>query len=328
MSLVGIIANPAAGKDIRRIVAHGRFVPNYEKANIIRRILAGISATPAKRVLMMPDSGMLCHTASRDLKSNLHTDFIEMQINDEEDDSTRAARKLAELGASCIVTLGGDGTNRAVAKGSGQVPLVPISTGTNNVFPYLVEGTVAGLAAGVVASDILDSSTITTPTKLLTVTVDGEFRDISLVDVAVSTERFIGSRAIWDMATLHEVFLARTEPDGIGLSAIGARLQVVGSKDAIGLHMRLGQGGLSVIAPIAPGVVENVQVAEWTEFQVGEVRSIGISPCTIALDGERSISIGTGQSAEIVLSRDGPPVVDIAAVITEATELGLFTKSP
>ena len=85
MSLVGIIANPSAGKDIRRIVAHGRFVPNYEKANIIRRILAGISATPAKRVLMMPDSGMLCHTASRDLKSDLHTDFIEMHVRVKDD---------------------------------------------------------------------------------------------------------------------------------------------------------------------------------------------------------------------------------------------------
>ena len=41
---VGIIANPAAGKDIRRLVAEGRFVPNNEKRNIVRRILAGLDA--------------------------------------------------------------------------------------------------------------------------------------------------------------------------------------------------------------------------------------------------------------------------------------------
>ena len=33
---VGIIANPAAGKDIRRLVAEGRFVPNNEKRNIVQ----------------------------------------------------------------------------------------------------------------------------------------------------------------------------------------------------------------------------------------------------------------------------------------------------
>lgn len=44
---------------------------------------------------------------------------------------------MAERGARCIVTLGGDGTNRAVAKESGAIPLVPISTGTNNVFPFM-----------------------------------------------------------------------------------------------------------------------------------------------------------------------------------------------
>ena len=42
---------------------------------------------------------------------------------------------MKELNVSCIVTLGGDGTNRVVAKGCGSVPILPISTGTNNVFP-------------------------------------------------------------------------------------------------------------------------------------------------------------------------------------------------
>ena len=33
MALVGIIANPAASKDIRRLVAQGRVVPDWEKVN-------------------------------------------------------------------------------------------------------------------------------------------------------------------------------------------------------------------------------------------------------------------------------------------------------
>ena len=35
-----------------------------------------------------------------------------------------AARRLVDLGAGAIITLGGDGTNRVVAKGCGDVPLV------------------------------------------------------------------------------------------------------------------------------------------------------------------------------------------------------------
>ena len=41
VSRVGIIANPASGKDIRRLVAHGSTFDNNEKTNIVRRVLLG-----------------------------------------------------------------------------------------------------------------------------------------------------------------------------------------------------------------------------------------------------------------------------------------------
>ena len=39
MKPVGIIANPASGKDIRRLVAHGSVVTSNEKINMVKRIL-------------------------------------------------------------------------------------------------------------------------------------------------------------------------------------------------------------------------------------------------------------------------------------------------
>ncbi len=326
MSTVGIIANPAAGKDIRRLVAHGRFVPNNEKVNILRRVLAGLAATPVERVVMMPDTGMLCHAAASGSPQGLEAMMLDMAIAGAEGDSTRAAKAMAEMGVSCIVTLGGDGTNRAVAKGSGRVPLVPISTGTNNVFPYMVEGTVAGLAAGVVASGEVDVEPVTMRTKLLQVSVDGSESDSALVDVAVSAVPFAGARAIWDMSTVSEVFLARAEPDGIGLSAIGARLERVGAEDEHGVHVRIGRPGVTVSAPIAPGVVEDVPVEGWSRLHPGEPVKVGLDPCTIALDGERSIRVAPGQRAEVTLTRDGPPVVDVSAALARASEAGLFVR--
>ena len=56
---VGIIANPSAGKDIRRLVAHGRVVSNQEKSNVLRRVFAGINSTEVEQLVVMPDASGL-----------------------------------------------------------------------------------------------------------------------------------------------------------------------------------------------------------------------------------------------------------------------------
>jgi len=136
---VGIIANPAAGKDIRRLVAAGRVVSNQEKANTLKRVFAGLVSTGVERVLVMPDLSRLAAPAMEDVEEQIDASYLDMPRIDHQDGSTRAAKMMAAEGAGAIVTLGGDGTNRVVAKGAGDVPLVPISTGTNNVFPQMVE---------------------------------------------------------------------------------------------------------------------------------------------------------------------------------------------
>jgi predicted polyphosphate/ATP-dependent NAD kinase len=149
MSLVGIIANPASGKDIRRVVARGVTVPDHEKINIVRRILIGIAALGIGEVRWMPDAADLVGRATDGLQLGGDVQPLDLPITDSPDDTTRAAAALRERGAACIVVLGGDGTCRAAAKGAGDVPLLPVSTGTNNAFPQFVEGTLAGLAAAV-----------------------------------------------------------------------------------------------------------------------------------------------------------------------------------
>src|SRR5947209_12222397 len=161
LPLVGIIANPASGRDIRRLVAHGTVFDNNEKTAIVRRVLLGLEAVGITRVAYMPehDFGIVPRALSlQDRQTQgsqglrLEASPLSMSVLSTSADSTRAAQLLAELGAGCIITLGGDGTHRAVDKGCGTVPLVPISTGTNNVFPAFLEGTIAGMAAGLIAS--------------------------------------------------------------------------------------------------------------------------------------------------------------------------------
>src|SRR5512135_1088447 len=152
MSSVGIIANPASGKDIRRLVAHASVFDNNEKVNILQRVLLALDAAGVEQALMMPDYYGIGERALDGLKlSRVRAGILEMPLTSTDQDSTTAAGRLCEMNAGSIVVLGGDGTNRVVAKGCGDVPIISISTGTNNVFPLMVESTVAGLAAGLVA---------------------------------------------------------------------------------------------------------------------------------------------------------------------------------
>ena len=41
MSKVGIIANPASGKDIRRLVSQATTISNTEKTDIVKRVKIG-----------------------------------------------------------------------------------------------------------------------------------------------------------------------------------------------------------------------------------------------------------------------------------------------
>ena len=333
MATVGIIANPAASKDIRRLVAQGRVVPDWEKVNTVRRALIGLQSTEVERVVAMPDSGNLCRRAADDSSISIPLDMLTMSPLYTEGDTTRAAAMMAAMGVGCLITLGGDGTNRAVAMGTNQIPIVAISTGTNNIFPVMVEGTLAGIAAGLVASGRLSVADAAVVSKTLHIRVDGEFRELALVDAAISRERYVATRAIWDLGTVYEVFLTRAEPAGIGLSSIGGRLHPLSLGDVGGLHYRLAgrddeeNPAMTVIAPVAPGMVEPAVIAQWEMLEEGVPVPLERRYCTVALDGERSLVLTPEDAVEIVLARDGPPVVQVQRALLRAAQLGLFNHA-
>lgn len=330
---VGIIANPASGKDIRRLVAYGSVFDNNEKVNILRRVLLALEAIGVRRVIFMPDYCGLGWRALDGLRLSLEVDFLDMPVRANEQDSIEAARRFREIGVDCIVTLGGDGTNRAVAKGCGDIPLVPISTGTNNVFPYMVEGTIAGLAAGLIAVGAVDPKAVTFPTKRLELYLvpdeqgspsEDDLVDIALIDVAICTDLFIGSRALWDPKHIRSVILARAQAGSIGLSALGSCLHPLDAQDPFGMYVELGEGGRSILAPIAPGLILPIPVRQYQLLALGDELSLNSGPCTVALDGERSIEISGDLHVHVRLTNHGPRVVDIRKCLAEAARAGTF----
>ncbi|MCC7369200.1 MAG: NAD(+)/NADH kinase, partial [Chloroflexi bacterium] len=286
--IIGIIANPASGKDIRRLVAQGSVFDTSEKANILRRAIRAVDALGGTlgraHVLIMPDTDALGVRALDGLHVSLEAEVLDMPATGSPRDSAEAARRMAERGAACIITLGGDGTNRAVAAGSGDVPLLPISTGTNNVFSTMVEGTVAGLAAATLASGAVDPELVTSRAKRLDILLDGTPADTALIDAATTRDLFIGSRALWEPDRLVEAVLTRAQAGMVGLASVGGCLTSIAPRDPRALYVRFGPGGRRVLAALAPGLVVPVAVAAWRVVDLEEPISFARGNLTVALD--------------------------------------------
>jgi predicted polyphosphate/ATP-dependent NAD kinase len=325
MSTVGIIANPASGRDIRRLVAHASVFDNNEKINILQRVLLALDAIGVDRASIMPDYYALGERALDGLKlPSLAVDILDMPVTATEQDSTEAAARFCTLGIKAIVVLGGDGTNRVVAKGCGDVPIVPISTGTNNVFSTMVEGTVAGLAAGLVAMAVVDVEEVTYRAKRLEVSLDHKLEDIALVDVVTSADLWLGTRAIWDATQVREIVLARAEPGCIGLSSLGSCFQTLDARADQGMYLALGPGGTEVLAPLGPGLVSRIAVHDHHLLAVGEEVILNSDAGTIALDGERQIEVYGRPAIGVRLTNNGPRVVDVRQCIQQASQRGVF----
>jgi predicted polyphosphate/ATP-dependent NAD kinase len=349
LSFVGIIANPASGKDIRRLVAHATVVNNQEKVSIVRRLLLSLFAAGVDRVEIMPDHFGIGVRALHGLCNHPEivaaTSLIDMELEATADDSLRAAQYLRDAGAGCIVSLGGDGTCRVVAKGlalpapsadgasvskgSGDVPVLAISTGTNNVVPTFVEGTVAGLAAAYVAlHPEVERERLCYRHKRLLVYVNGAQVDQALVEVALVSSAFTGARAVWQADSLRQVFCTRAQPTSIGLSAVVGVVHPVSRLDPVGASATIVPDGRKVISPLAPGSVVPVGIGEITDLEPGVRYPIRSEhPAVLALDGEREIVLRDGDHAEVVLQLDGPWFVDVDRTLLLAVAGGAFLRS-
>lgn len=319
---VGIIANPASGKDIRRLVAHASVFDNNEKMNILRRVMLGAAAAGATDFLSMPEPNRMAETAADSVKC-VTLAPVESPRTASALDTTRAASAMREAGCAVVITLGGDGTNRATVKGWLDAPLVAISTGTNNVFPAMLEGTVAGMAAGLVAAGMLPLDDVARQAKRIRIEIEDEADDLALIDAVLMTSSFTGSRAIWQPEMLRTIVLTRAEPAAVGLSALGGLLQPLSDSEDGGLLVEPGDGGLVLRAPLAPGMMVPVPIKDAVRLRFDETVTV-TGPGTLAFDGERERTLKPGQRATMRVLCDGPRVLDVALAMRLAACRGLF----
>jgi hypothetical protein len=230
------------------------------------------------------------------------------------------------------VVLGGDGTNRVVARHCDpNVPICTLSTGTNNTFPKMQEATVAGLATGLVATGQVGDEALRRE-KILYVSIDDEpDGDCALVEVAVNSERFVGARALWRAADISEIVVASASPEAVGLSSIAGLLDPVGRSTPHGLHVRLAppeETETVLRVPLAPGLMAPVGVVESRRVEPDESVELEPKVGSLALDGEREIELGPQTGVEVRLDANGPLTINVGRVMREAARRGLLNGAP
>ena len=291
----------------------------------MRRAIVGALASGVRDFRYLPDTHGITASAADEFGDEATFVAVETTHTASALDTVRAAESMRAEGCGAVITLGGDGTNRAFALGWRDAPIVPVSTGTNNVFPTMVEATVAGSAAGLVASGRIPLERVARQVKAVHVEIEGERDDIALVDAVLAADRFVGSRAIWGGERLREAVVTRAEASAVGITSIGGLLAPLTPDEDEALHLRLGpgEGGVSVLAPIAPGLYEPIAVRKHARLTLGEPVTV-TGPGVLAFDGERERVLKPGQGATLRVARDGPWVIDVHATLEHAACVGLY----
>lgn len=152
------------------------------------------------------------------------------------------------------------------------------------------------------------------------------------VDLCLTDDLWVGSRAIWNLESVKEVFVTFAEADAIGMSSVTGLIQPVSRNSDYGLHLTFcppGQGLLTIYAPIAPGLILPVGISKIQTLTAGAVFPLKTSRGVVALDGEREFVFSEKDKIRVWLDLHGPLTIDVPRVMQIAAKRGMLnTTSP
>ncbi|AZH26385.1 NAD(+)/NADH kinase [Haloplanus aerogenes] len=330
MARVGLVVNPEAGRDIRRLTGGASVVDNHAKRRVAACLLDGLTAVPdPPAVSILPDRAGIAANVVEDAPDGVAVDRLDITVEGSAADTRRAAARFRET-ADVIVVLGGDGTTRDAAMESGDIPLLAVSTGTNNVVPTPVDGTIAGVAAAVVATERVDADAVTRrhgTVEARAETPTSEKRVTGLASVEVSDRSFVGTRALIDPADLVGGVVSRAHPTEIGLSGVAGCLDPFdpGTGGGAALHLcDPGEADRSVRTVVAPGVTATVGVERHRRLDADDPARFDVPDGVVGADGERELEL-VDATVEIAPREEGPRLVDVRAALDRAARAGVFS---
>jgi hypothetical protein len=326
MSALGVIVNPLSGQDVRRLGGTLGTQSVQDKVRLVGQVLEVAGRLGVERVCLCPDAYGVAQAVAG-LRTGLEVEILPIPVTGTARDTQTATQVLSER-VALLVVIGGDGTQRQVAKAAPKIPILPLPGGTNNAFAHRVGGTHAGIVAGLVASGRLDSAQVSYRSKVVRVGY-GAGQDLALVDAVFTTAPHIGAKALLDPAQLAWALLSFCEPWSLGVASIGAILRPTAREAVEGLLLEFASpaaAGLQVMAPLVPGQLLPVHVQAFQPWPVGEPLKRFVISGTLALDGEREIEL---DHQELTLALEWSPlsVIDPEAALRQALSAGLLRNA-
>lgn len=326
MSHIGIIVNPAAGRDIRRLTGGASVVDDYAKRRVAECVLRGLTVLPdPPDATLMPDKSGIAGNVVANAPDDVSTDLLDISLTGSAADTRRAAEHFRDK-ADVLVVLGGDGTTRDVALECGDIPLLSVSTGTNNVVPSAVDGTVAGAAAALITTDAIDSESVTYRHEMVEARTESGDCVTGLAAVELSDRSFIGTRALLDPDELVGGIVSRASPSAIGLGGIAGALGSLAPDEPGAISLRLADTDSSertARAIVAPGVTTSVGVKEYRRLSDDESMTVEVDDGVVGADGERELEV-TDETVEFYSVSAGPRLVSFETVFERAAHTGIL----
>ena len=307
---------------MRRIAARASTVTHESKMDIVARIAAGADAMGIDEIYTIREPFRIAERALEWMSLQATVHLLDVELTHSPTDTEFATRALIEHGVQHVVSLGGDGTQRIIARTAPDLNLIPLSTGTNNVYPLNIEPTFAGIVAALGAKDRLPKDILTRRSKVAHLEIDNRVKDLALIDIGRIEGDFVGNYRPFKAKNIKELVLTRALPNSIGMSPIGGLLQPVPESQDQGLYVGLGEGRL-IPVPLAPGSFEPVSIGECREIDLGEkviLQDAGL----IELDGDRLYRIEPGEEVSVSVRRDGPFVYDVPKAMHYIAEQGIL----
>ena len=323
---LGIIINPSSGRDARRLFARADSSTLQSKRNQVERIIVGAAASGVKKILLAPDAFRISKSASEAIGVHVEIEMLDFRPQNKPADTATAVEAMRKAGCGALAVLGGDGTSRIVAQTWLDAPMLPLSTGTNNVFPVMLESTVAGAAVGAVAAGVVSLEQVAQRTKRIVIEIEGEAPDLALIDAIHLVNDHTGNLLPFDPLCMRTLVLSRALPNAVGMSPVGGLLEPCRAEDDFGVQVECAEPGPDrrrLLAPISPGLYRPIHIDSARRIDLGETVTFS-GPGLVAMDGDRERKLEEGQTVRIRVERDGPFVIDPAKALSEAAQQGAY----
>ena len=328
---LGIVVNPMSGRDVRRVAARASTSAHHEKQQQVTRLVLAALENGVERIFLAQEPFRINERAVENLAQRDQVEILSFALTHTARDTETMIDLMWAAGCRSFIVLGGDGTNRIVSRRYPDCALMPLSTGTNNVFPIMIEASLAGAAAGLIASAQVPKEVITSRCKRIHIQAvenQTQIHDIALIDAVVLHNDSLGSLLPFQGDRLGTLLLTRAEPASVGLSPIGGYLRPSRHLDDFGVLVQCGAPApRRVRVPISPGLWQDVAVQHHETVSFGAELFLS-GEGILAYDGDRTHDLANLTDCRMRVERDGPWIIEPDRVLQFAVEQGILIRAP